>query len=62
MSYRDVIAVGDLSPQRGITCEDLDLNVFVVEPRQFGRISVVDVVEVNSITTLTGLGVGRGPF
>ena len=54
--------MGDLSPQRGITCEDLDLNVFVIEPRQFGRVSVVDVVEVNSITTLTGLGVGRGPF
>ena len=62
MSHRDVVAVGDLSSQRGITCEDLDLNVFVVEPRQFGRVSVVDVVEVNSITTLTGLGVGRGPF
>ena len=62
MSYRDVVAVGDLSPQRGITCEDLDLNVFVVEPRQFGRVSIVDVVEVNSIATLTGLGVGRGPF
>ena len=62
MSHRDVVAVGDLSPQRGITCEDLDLNVFVVEPRQFGRVSIVDVVEVNSITTLTGLGVGRGPF
>ena len=62
MSHRDVVAVGDLSPQRGITREDLDLNVFVVEPRQFGRVSIVDVVEVNSITTLTGLGVGRGPF
>ena len=62
MSHRDVVAVGDLSPQRGITCEDLDLNVFVVESRQFGRVSIVDVVEVNSITTLTGFGVGRGPF
>ena len=62
MSHRDVVAVCDLSPQRGITCEDLDLNVFVVEPRQFRRVSVVDVVEVNSITTLTGFGVGRGPF
>ena len=62
MSHRDVVAVSDLSPQRGITREDLDLNVFVVEPSQFGRVSIVDVVEVNSITTLTGLGVGRGPF
>ena len=62
MSHRDVVAVSDFSPQRGITREDLDLNVFVVEPCQFGRISIVDVVEVNSISTLTGLGVGRGPF
>ena len=54
--------MSDLSPQRGITREDFDLNVFVVEPRQFGRVSVVDVVEMNSISTLAGLGVGRGPF
>ena len=62
MSHRDVVAVSDLSPQRGITREDFDLNVFVVEPSQFGRVSIVDVVEMNSISTLTGLGVGRGPF
>ena len=62
MSHRDIVAVSDLPPQRGITREDFDLNVFVVEPRQFGRVSVVDVVEMNSISTLTGLGVGRGPF
>ena len=62
MSYRDVVAVRHLPPQGRVSREDLDLNVFVVESCQFGRVTIVNIVQMDTVSALTSLCVGRRPL
>ena len=62
MSYRDIVTVCHLPPQRRVSCEDLDLDIFVVESCQLGRVTIINIVEMNTVSALTSLCIGRRPF
>ena len=59
---RNIIALGQHSPQRRISGEHLDLNMLIVYTAQFACVPCVNIVQVDSCTRFTQFCVGSRPL
>ena len=60
--YRNIIAFGQLSSETGLSGKNLDLDAITVHSAEFSRISIVNIMEVNSSTRLAEFSIGFRPF
>ena len=58
----NIITLRQFSPQRRFPCKDLDFDVFIVDPTELGRITSVNIMQVDARTRFTKLRIGLWPF
>ena len=62
MSDRHRVTGRELSPKRRRTPVHLDLNALLILRGEFGRVSIVDVVQMDTLATLRDLAVRIRPL
>ena len=58
----NIIALRQFSSQRRFSREHLDFDVFIVDPAELGRITGVNIMQVDARTRFAKLGIGLWPF
>ena len=60
--YWGVVAERQTTTQRRVSNKDLDLYIFVVQTRQFFNVTIVNIVQMHTRTTLAEFRIGGRPL